>query len=116
MIGRKGYKDLTVWQKAMDLAVAVYEITEEFPQDEKFGLVSQMRRAAVSIPSNIAEGSRRKGVKDTRHFFILAFSSGAELETQVQLVKRLSLGKKLEFHDIDELLKEIMKMLNKMTN
>ncbi len=109
------YKDLIVWQKAMDLVVAAYRLTEPFPQSERYGLTSQMRRAAVSIPSNIAEGRRRGSTMDYRHFLIIAYSSGAELETQVEIAKRLSFGKEIDYNKVDDLLPQVMKMLNKMT-
>jgi len=69
----KSYEDLIVWQKSKDLAVFIYKITEKFPKEEKFGIVSQIRRSSVSIPSNIAEGSRRSTSKDFRHFLCIAF-------------------------------------------
>ncbi len=96
----------------MDLTVAIYELTEVFPRDEMYGLISQIRRAAVSIPSNIAEGNARGTKKDYRHFLITAFGSGAELETQIEIAKRLPFGKKIDFTIVDELLLEVMKMLN----
>ena len=98
----------------MGLVVAIYELTEKFPIEEKYGLAMQMRRSAVSIPSNIAEGSRRGSRKDFRHFALIALGSGAELETQIQIAKRLPLGKKLEYGSIDNLLDEVMRMLNKL--
>lgn len=85
------YKDLIVWQKAMDLIVAIYKLTEEFPKSEIYGLTAQMRRSAISIPSNIAEGRRRGSRKDYRQFLIMAYGSGSELETQIEITKRLSL-------------------------
>jgi four helix bundle protein len=108
------YKDLIVWQKAADLAVLIYEITETFPTNELYGLVSQMRRCAISIISNIAEGRRRGSRKDFHQFLTIAYGSGAELEAQIIVVKRLSFGSKLDFEQIDGLVIEIMKMLNKM--
>ncbi len=81
----RGYKDLEVWQKAMVLTKAVYQATTSFPNEERFGLVNQMRRAAVSIPSNLAEGHARAGVNEFRHFVSIAMGSTAELETQVLL-------------------------------
>ena len=84
------YKDLIVWRKAMDLVVEVYKITEGFPKTEIYGIISQMRRCSVSIPSNIAEGRRRSSEKDFKNFLIIAYSSGAELETQIEISKRLS--------------------------
>lgn len=86
----ESYENLIVWQKSMDLVTAIYELTRQFPKEEVFGLTSQMRRAAVSIPSNIAEGSRRGSRKDFRNFLLIAYGSGAELETQIKIAKRLS--------------------------
>lgn len=110
------YKDLIVWQKAMDLVVAVYDLTENFPKSEMYSLTLQMRRAVVSVPSNIAEGRRRSSRKDFRHFLLIAFGSGAELETQVEISKRLNFAKNLNYKKTDSLLDEVMKMLNKMTS
>ena len=108
------YKDLIVWQRAMDLVEAVYELTKEFPKSETYGLISQMRRCAVSIPSNIAEGRRRGSKKDYRQFLVIAYGSGAELETQIEIAKRLLFSKNLDYAKVDQLLLETMKMLNKM--
>lgn len=110
------YKDLIVWQKSMDLVVAIYAITDKFPKTEIYGLTSQMRRSAVSIPSNIAEGRRRGSKKDFRQFLVVAYASGAELETQVEIAKRLPFGINLDYGKADGLLNEVMRMLNKMTN
>ena len=112
----QGYKDLIVWQRSMDLVVAIYEVTSNFPDSERFGLISQLRRSAVSIPSNIAEGRYRSTKKDFRQFLLISFGSGAELETQVQIVKRLSFGKNLDFSKVDNLLTETMRMLNSMAS
>ena len=108
------YKDLIVWQKSMDLVVEVYKLTEFFPKSEIYGLTSQIRRCAVSIPSNVAEGRRRGSKKDYRHFLIIAYGSGAELETQIEIAKRLQFNKNSDFIKVDSLLNEIMRMLNKM--
>lgn len=110
------YRDLIVWQKSRDLSVLIYEITALFPQSEQYGLISQMRRAAVSIASNIAEGRCRGSRKDFRQFLLIAYSSGAELETQIEISKLLEFGKNIDFIEIDSLLEEVMKMLNKMIN
>src|SRR3989344_5665030 len=109
------YRELTVWQKSLDLVVLVYRFTQKFPVQEQYGLTSQMRRAAVSIPSNIAEGSRRRG-KDIRHFFVIAFSSGAELETQIEASRLLGFGDEKLKMQTESLLDEVMRMLNKMVN
>lgn len=109
-----GYKKLIVWQKSMDLVIEIYDLTEKFPKSEIYGLVSQMRRCAVSIPSNIAEGSKRRTQKDFRQFLIISYGSGSELETQIEIVKRLPYSKNFNFQRVDNLLDEIMRMLNKM--
>ena len=110
------YKDLIVWQRSMDLVVEIYKLTNNFPKSEIYGLMSQMRRCSVSIPSNIAEGKGRgKGSKkDYRHFLIIAYGSGTELETQIEIAKRLQFNKDLGFIKVDSLLNEVMRMLNKM--
>src|SRR3990167_2659837 len=101
------YKDLIVWQKAMELVEKVYGLTGEFPKEETFGLVSQMRRAAVSIPSNIAEGRTRSYKKEYVQFLLTAYASGAELETQILLSKRLHKNKKIDYNKADNLLTEV---------
>lgn len=111
-----GYRDLIVWQKSMDLVVLIYKLTKEFPDEEKFGLTSQMRRCTVSIPSNIAEGSRRRGEREFRHFLLIAYGSGAELETQLEIAERLSLGNTTLQQYAKALLVEIMRILNAMTS
>lgn len=111
-----GYRDLIVWQKAIELVVLIYDLTKDFPKEELYGLSSQMRRAAVSIPSNIAEGNRRSSPKDRNHFVIVAFGSAAELETQLEISKRLILGKLEKYETIDSLLNEVARMLNKMSS
>ena len=105
---------MIVWQKSMDLVVLVYKLTESFPKSELFGITSQMRRAVISIPSNIAEGSRRKTGKDKCHFYTISFGSGSELETQLEVAKRLSFGIVESYTAIGSLLSEVLKMLNKM--
>ena len=109
-----GYKDLIVWQKAMNLVTEVYLLTEDFPKEENYGLTSQMRRASISIPSNIAEGRLRGTRKDYRHFLLNAYGSGAELETQIEIAKRLAKTKSLNYNKADQLLMEVMKMLNSL--
>lgn len=110
------YKDLIVWQRAMELVVAVYALTENYPKSELYGLTAQIRRSAVSIPSNIAEGRRRGSKKEYRQFLLIAYGSGAELETQIEIGKRLSFGKHLDFSKVDSLLNEIMRMLNRLVS
>ncbi|OQB05557.1 MAG: hypothetical protein BWY19_00958 [bacterium ADurb.Bin212] len=109
----QSYKDLIVWQKAMDLVMLIYKITEAFPDSEKFGLVSQMRRCSISIPSNVAEGRRRSTRKDYRTFINIAYGSGAELETQLEISRRLNYVDEKLLIMAKELLEEVMKILNK---
>jgi four helix bundle protein len=108
------YKDLVVWKKAMELVVRIYELTEKFPSSELYGLTSQMRRVAISIPSNIAEGRRRGSKKEFLRFLLNAYGSGAELETQLEIAKRLPKTKNLDYTKVCSLLEEIMKMLNRI--
>ena len=84
------FKELMVWQKAIDLVTEIYKITRAFPKEEVFGLVSQMQRAAVSIPSNIAEGHERNSEKEFAQFLCIARGSLAELETQIIIAEKLS--------------------------
>lgn len=106
------YKELIVWQRAIELVVSVYELTDLYPKEEIYGLTSQMRRSSVSIPSNIAEGRFRGTRKDYLQFLRIAYSSGAELETQIEISKRLSKTRDLDYKKVDSLLEEVMKMLN----
>lgn len=106
------YRDLVVWQKALDLSVEIYNLTESFPKEEIYGLTSQIRKASVSIPSNIAEGRYRGSKKDFSQFLRIAYASGAELETQLEIAKRLTKTKALDYDKADGLLLEVMKMLN----
>lgn len=85
----QSYRELIVWQKAMDLVELVYAATKLFPKEELYGLTSQIRRAAVSVPSNIAEGQARKSTAEFQQFLSVANGSRAELETQIQLARRL---------------------------
>lgn len=85
------FRKLIVWQKAVTLAARVYQLTARFPKDEKYGLSSQMQRAAVSIGSNIAEGSGRAGKKEFYHFLQIAQGSACELETQLEIAHQIGL-------------------------
>ena len=86
----KSYKDLIVWQKAMDLVVSVYKATQGFAREEIYGLTAQIRRAAVSIPSNIAEGQGRRSPKEFQRFLAIAYGSLQETETQLMIAHRLN--------------------------
>ena len=85
------FKELRVWQKSIDLTVDVYKALSAFPNDEKFGLISQMKRASISIPSNIAEGAGRNSNKEFKHFLSISLGSIFELETQLIISNRLGL-------------------------
>ena len=105
----ENFKDLIVWQKAMSLVEKIYKLTARLPKEEIFGLTSQMRRSAVSIPSNIAEGYERKATKEYLRFLAIANGSRAELMTQIEICKMLGLS------NVDEeeiLCDEVGKMLN----
>lgn len=108
------YKDLIIWQKSMVLVIAVYELTDKYPKTELYGLTTHTRKTSISIPSNIAEGRRRASREELRRFLFIAYGSGAELETQIEIAKRLPFGKNLSFTQVDNLLDEVMKMLNRM--
>lgn len=107
----KSYKELIVWQKAMELLLSVYRLTDKFPKSEQFGLINQIRRAVVSIPSNIAEGWARKGLGEYIHFLYVSYASASELETQLILSKKLNLGDKESYAKIESLLLEVQKLL-----
>ncbi|MEZ4881259.1 MAG: four helix bundle protein [Flavobacteriaceae bacterium] len=85
----KSHNDLKVYQEAMDLVVEIYCITNNFPDSERFGLIGQIRRCSVSIPSNIAEGAARESKKEFKRFLYISLGSAAELETQLEISKRL---------------------------
>ena len=110
------YKDLIVWQRAVELVVAIYDLTSDFPAQEQYGLTSQMRRAAVSVPSNIAEGKTRGTRKDFHHFITIAFASCAELETQLLIAHKLSFGKSEKFAKVDSVFSEVARMLNSLAH
>ncbi len=108
----KSYKDLTVWQKAMQLVVDCYRMTSQFPRNEEFGLQSQMRRAAVSIPSNIAEGNVRRSSAEYCRFLCIALGSTAELETQTELARRLGFIAESDAGQLVDACQEVGRMLN----
>ena len=100
------YRDLIVWRKAIELVIEVYRLTSKFPREEAYGLTAQMRRAAVAIPSNIAEGRLRGHRKGFRQFLLTAFSSGGELETQIEIAKHLPFTQHFDYRKADTLLDE----------
>ncbi|WP_413533362.1 four helix bundle protein [Empedobacter brevis] len=92
----RSHKDLLVYQKSLDLVTSIYSITNHFPKEEQFGLTSQLRRASVSIPSNIAEGAGRKSKKEFIQFLYIALGSLNEVETQIEISKRLDYIQEIE--------------------
>jgi len=110
----KSFRDLIVWQRARDLAVAIYKLTNQFPRSELYGLTSQMRRAVISISSNIAESYHRFHRKEKQQFLTVAFGSGSELESQLEIAKILF--PKLNYQESEKLLSEVMKILNNFLN
>lgn len=104
------YKKLIVWQKAMSLVLDIYKITKKFPDDERFAIISQIRRSAVSIPSNIAEGAGRNTKKDFNNFLSHAQGSSCELETQLIISKELEYISESELTNLSSLIEEIQKM------
>jgi len=110
----QSYRDLKVWQSSMDLVELVYKMTRSFPTSEKFGLMSQMQRAAVSIPSNIAEGAGRNHTKEYLHHLAMAYGSLMELETQIQIAVRLKYLTKQEVIEAWTIASETGQMLNKL--
>jgi len=107
----KPHRRLEVWQWSMDLTMMVYELTKAFPAEEKFGLISQMRRAAVSIASNIAEGAARHSATDYARFLTMAIGSLSELDTQLELARRLGYCSDDRFRELDEKQASINRML-----
>ena len=106
------YQDLIVWQKSMDLTVEIYRLVKKLPKEELYSLSDQMRRAAVSIPSNIAEGQERNTTKEFIWYLGIAQGSRAELETQLQICLKVGYLLETDITDAMSLLKEIAKMLN----
>lgn len=112
----RSYRDLVAWQKAMDLATAVYRATESFPTREQFGLTNQMRRAAVSIPSNIAEGQGRRTTNDYIHFLHIARGSLQELETQCLLSQRLNFVSETDAANVMSCCDEVSRLVSGLIN
>ena len=111
----KSHKDLLVWQKSIELAIKIHKLTENFPRSELFGITSQMRRAAISIPANIAEGSARGYRKEYLHFVSIAFGSVTELETHALIAEKLNFIKGEQLQDVQKLIEEIAKMVNALS-
>jgi four helix bundle protein len=108
----RSHKDLILWQKAFDLAVEVHKATSSFPRFELFGLVAQLRRASVSVPSNIAEGSARTSTREFLHFLRIARGSLAEMQTQLHLAKAIGYLPEPTLSEIDPKVEEVGRILN----
>lgn len=111
----ESHKNLIVWQKSMELVNSIYALTKDFPKEEMYGLTSQMRRAAISIPSNIAEGRSKRTTRDFIKFVNIAYGSAAELETQILISKNLDYISCEMSEHILGLLTEVSKMLHGLT-
>jgi four helix bundle protein len=103
----QSFRDLQVWQRAMQLTIAVYRLTREFPREEIYGLTSQIRRAAVSVPSNIAEGQDRLNPGEFKQFLGIARGSICELQTQLEIARALQFGKPELLNDAESLSHEV---------
>jgi four helix bundle protein len=112
----KSVRELSVYKKGLDLATQVYKVTETFPKAEMFGLVSQMRRAAVSINSNLSEGNARNTTGEYKHFIGIAKGSTAELFCQTEISYKLGFINEKEYCDLTEKIEEILKMLSGLSN
>ena len=110
----KNFKDLKIWQLGIDIVVCIYNISKVFPKDEAYGLASQMKRAAVSIPSNIAEGFKRKHKTEYRQYLHIALGSTAELETQVIIAEKVKYIDYVQLNDILEMLDHESKMITNL--
>jgi four helix bundle protein len=108
----QSFKDLAAWQKSMDLTVAVYDATKRFPPDERFGLTNQVRRAAFSVPSNIAEGQGRGPTNDFIRFLTIARGSLQEVDTQLILATRLGFLSDDAYRPISSLLTDVAKLIH----
>jgi four helix bundle protein len=107
----QSFQDLTVWQRAMEMTVSIYKATQAFPSAEIYGLTSQLRRAAVSVASNIAEGRGRLSQGEFRQFLGMAQGSNCEVQTQILVAKRLSMGSSENLNEAEQLSIEVGKML-----
>ena len=112
MHSTQSFRDLQVWQRAMDFVEAIYTVTATFPRDERFGLTAQIRRAAVSIPSNIGEGKRRKRRGPLLNHLDIALGSQGEVDVQLEIAKRVGFLKPSDYRRLASLIDEIGRMLN----
>lgn len=114
--GKQSYRDLKVWRSGVDLTEAVFRVTDSYPKSELYGLVSQMRRCASSVPANIAEGCARKGAGEFVQFLHIAAGSLAELDTFLEIGRRLEYGDSVLYLDLSRMTDETGKMLYGLIN
>ena len=107
----RNFKDLKIWQEAVELVEEIYKITKEFPREELYGIINQIRRSAVSIPSNIAEGFMRFHNKEFKQFLFIALASSAEVETQLIISNRLKYITKQKFDELSEIMDKLNRMI-----
>ena len=112
----QNFKKLKIWQNGIKVVLKTYGLTRKLPYEERFGLVSQMNRASVSIPSNIAEGTSRKSQKEFHHYLQIALGSTFELETQLIVIEELELIDEAHLHDLKDLVTQEQKMLTGLLN
>jgi four helix bundle protein len=112
----RSYRELIVWQKAMDFVVAVYQITARFPREEVYGLTSQLRKSAVSVPSNIAEGQGRTSTREFSNFLSIARGSLNEAETQILIAERLTYVNEPSRNELLDKSAEVGRLLNGLMN
>jgi four helix bundle protein len=110
----ESYRDLKVWQRAIEMTLAIYRVTTVFPKEELFGLTSQIRRAGVSVASNIAEGYGRGSKGEYRQFLAMARGSNLEVQTQLFIATELGYGNRAQLKTTDDISNEISKMLNSL--
>jgi four helix bundle protein len=109
---KHNFRELKIWQRGIELSVMIYEISNDFPSEERYGLCSQLRRASVSVPSNIAEGSSRNSQKEFIHYLSIASGSCAEVETQLEIAKRLGFVNEAQLANPLNETREIQKMIH----
>jgi four helix bundle protein len=111
-VAAKSFRDLIVWQRGIELATAIYRLTHDFPREEVYGLTAQLRRSAVSVPSNIAEGQGRLSTGEFRQFLGIARGSNCELQTQLEIARALGFGNVVQIDEAESLSHEVSKMIS----
>ncbi len=112
MLNERPHKKLLLWKEAMELVIDIYRITSSFPKEEEFGLKSQLRRAAVSVPSNISEGLTRKTIADKKRFLVIADGSLSEIDTQLEIASRLKYFDQKDIDDLENKTITVQKLLS----